>query len=193
MSQKPSIMVINIRGTNASGKSTIARQLLTDFTATKIFGVLGPKHPEAYTLSVPGVRQPVFILGPYPHRGNTGGCDRVQPYDLILLLLDKYSPRGHILFEGSLVSDNYGQIGEWLAARGRDAVVLFLDTPLDVCLERLRARTANAGVKHIAKRYEAIKRVRLKFLDMGKVRVVDTSPQRGYGDVLNLLTPNTPL
>jgi hypothetical protein len=186
-------MVINIRGTNASGKSTIARQLLTDFTATKIFGVLGPKHPEAYTLSVPGVRQPVFILGPYPHRGNTGGCDRIQPYDLILLLLDKYSPRGHVFFEGSLISDNYGRVGDWLQARGRDAVVLFLDTPLDVCLERLRARTAHAGVKHVAKRYEAIKRVRIKFLHTGKVSVVDASPERSYGEVLKLPTLNTQL
>lgn len=150
-----------------------------------IRGLLGAREPEAYRCTLPGVKRPLHILGPY--LGPIGGCDRIRPYANILTLLDKYAPRGHVMFEGVLISDNYGQIGEWLEKRGKQAVVAFLDTPLETCLERLNARTENPGNQHVGKKYQAIKKVRGWFLENGKVRVVDISSDTGADTLLKLL------
>ena len=170
-------MLINLRGTHGSGKSTAIRALMEKSNVRPIFGTtFGLRCPEGYKARLPEVEADVFVLGSYT--AQCGGCDRIQPYDLILVLLNKYEQRGHVLFEGSLVSDNFGRIGEWLEARGRNASVLFLDTPLDVCLSWLRQRTPGGGTRHVEKRFQAIRRVRQKFIDAGKVKVIDTSPER---------------
>jgi hypothetical protein len=179
-------VLINLRGTNASGKSTAIRALLEKSNVRPIFGTtFGLRCPEGYKARLPQVEADVFVLGPYTSK--CGGCDRIQPYDLIIDLLNKYEKRGDVLFEGSLISDNYGRIGEWLEARGRNANVLFLTTPLDVCLSWLRQRTPGGGTRHVEKRFQAIKRVRQKFIAGGKVRVIDTSPERAHDEMLKLL------
>lgn len=166
-------MIVNVRGTNGSGKSTLVRHFLT-YPNTRIIGLCGPRNPEAYEITVPNASRQLYLLGPY--WTPTGGCDAIQPYNKILDLLDKYAPKGHVLFEGSLVSDNYGVIGEWLTSHvDLGVVVFFLNTPLEECLTRLRGRTEGAGEKHVAKRFEAIKRVRTRFLAEGKVQVADIS------------------
>ena len=179
-------MIINLRGGNGAGKSTVIRALMEKSNVRPIFGTtFGLRCPEGYKVRLPQVETDVVVLGPYTSK--CGGCDRIQPYDLIIDLLNKYEKRGDVLFEGSLVSDNFGRIGEWLEARGPEVVVVFLDTSLDVCLSWLRQRTPGGGTRHVEKRFRAIKRVRQKFIDAGKVRVTDTSPERAHDEVIKLL------
>lgn len=154
-------------------------------------GLLGEKYHEAYRLNDLNLNQSLFVIGPYflaKFPLTIGGCDRIQPYDNILELLNKYEPKGHVLFEGSLVSDNYGKIGKWLSDRGRDSVVAFLDTPLKECLKRLRNRTEDAGEKNVTKRFEAIQKVRKKFIKENQVRVIDISSDDGANEIRKLLT-----
>lgn len=109
-------MIINIRGTNGSGKSTVVRQIMDRADrCLPIHGVLGLRRPEAYKLEFKD-RTPVYVLGPYDVP--TGGCDAVHPFSLILDLVHKYAPQGHVLFEGSLVSDHYGKMGALLESFG---------------------------------------------------------------------------
>jgi protein gp37 len=65
--------VINIRGTSGSGKSTLVRQWLNKYPSKPLFGVLGRCRPEAYACAVPGVKYPLYVLGPY--ETPCGGCD----------------------------------------------------------------------------------------------------------------------
>lgn len=134
---------------------------------------------------IPRAKKPLYVLGPY--LTNTGGCDVIQPYSLILDLLEKYSRIGHVLFEGSLVSDNYGTIGEWLEKQEDGALVIFLNTPLETCLKQLRERTDGAGEKHVAKRYQAIERVRLKMMAEGKMNVLHVHADGAVQAIQNVL------
>jgi hypothetical protein len=125
-------MLINLRGTSGSGKSTA------------VFGVLAQcphkpigRLPEAYALCA----QQAFIIGPYT--SSCRGCDRILPFALIPKLIAKYAEHGHVVFEGLLISTFYGAIGKLMETR--DSVVMFLDTPLDVCIARVKARRRAAG------------------------------------------------
>jgi hypothetical protein len=53
-------MLINLRGTSGSGKSTAVLGLLAQCPHKPIYGALG-RLPEAYALCA----RPVFIIGPY--------------------------------------------------------------------------------------------------------------------------------
>jgi len=170
-------MIVNVRGGSGSGKTHVVRELMNGGRPVSLYGVLGIKYPEAYRVSLPGVTQPLHIIGPYTT--NVGGCDRLS-YDKIIPLLEKYEKRGHVLFEGLLVSDNYGIIGEWLTKRGHNALIVFLDTSLAVCLERLRIRSGyDADLRKplttVAMRYETIKRAKAKFEKEAKVSLLEVS------------------
>jgi hypothetical protein len=129
-------MLINLRGTSGSGKSTAVLGLLAQCPHKPIYGALG-RLPEAYALCA---RQ-VFIIGPYT--SYCGGCDRILPFALIPKLIEKYAEQRHVVFEGLLISTCYGVIGQLMETR--ESVVMFLDTPLDVCIERVEARRRAAG------------------------------------------------
>src|ERR1700739_669664 len=100
--------LISIRGTNGSGKSTVVRNILDKFQKWPIYGYCGFKSPEAYGLVIPGIKPSTFILGSYERV--TGGVDNIQPYDLILEVLKKYIPEGHVIFEGLIVTSVYGRV-----------------------------------------------------------------------------------
>ncbi len=132
-------MIINIRGTHGSGKSTIVRALLDKYAHQP----LGEgKRPEGYKVAVPELNKPLYVVGPYVTA--CGGCDAVQPYALIWPRVLTYARRGHVVFEGALVSSSVGEIGRAMALR-KDCVVLFLDTPVEVCLERIQKRRLARG------------------------------------------------
>lgn len=136
-------MILNLRGTSGSGKSFVIKQWLADYCQRPLYGCFGTRAPEAYLTRAPGVVDPIYVLGPY--HSPCGGCDAVQPYSLILDLLSRYGERGHVLFEGLFVSSSYGSVCKTLEPWGQDAVLLFLNTPLEVCLEHVRQRRATRG------------------------------------------------
>ena len=103
-------MVINLRATNGAGKSTAIRALMEKSNVHPIFGTtFGLRCPEGYKARLPQVEADVFVLGPYT--AQCGGCDRIQPYDLIPRLIEKYAVQGHLIFEGALISTCWGAIG----------------------------------------------------------------------------------
>lgn len=137
-------MIINIRGTHGSGKSTAVRDLMQQYITAPIKAAPTDKRPIAYQLTGALDQVPVFIIGPYETA--CGGCDAIQPYDRIWPLVEKYAKKGHVVFEGALVSSSVGEIGRSMAARRKkDCVVCFLDTPVEVCLKRIEKRRKKKG------------------------------------------------
>ena len=153
-------MLINLRGTSGSGKSNAVLGVLAQCPHKPIYGALG-RLPEAYALCA----GQAFIIGPYTTE--RGGCDRVLPFTLVPQLIQKYAQQGHVVFEGLLISTCYGVIGRLLEEH--DSRLLFLDTPLDVCIARVEARRRAAGnfrpfnPKLLIEKYNTIIRLRDKF------------------------------
>ena len=167
------------------------RSLLAEGKGKPIYGVLGPRNPEAYVLKFKGVGKLVYVLGPYVTA--TGGVDNLQPYDLNLTLLEKYGPKGHVLFEGVIVSSSYGRVGRLMEGYGQEAVMAFLDTPLEVCIENVKKRRAaradgrEFNPQNLTSKYNEIVRSKAKMLAEGKVRVVDVNMKDGPKQILALL------
>lgn len=141
--------IINLRGTSGAGKSTVVHTLLALFPHEVVerFGARGDR-PLVYKLTLPNGRKPLFIIGPY--RTQCGGCDAITGYqDVLPPLLDRYAAKGNVLFEGLLISGGYGSVGQALGSlrdKGHRVVFALLDTPLEVCLDRIAARRAQRGV-----------------------------------------------
>jgi hypothetical protein len=68
-------MIVNIRGTNGSGKTTIVKDFLK-YPSRAIFGLLGAKYPEAYQLTFGKGKKPLYVIGPY--HSQTGGIDALS-------------------------------------------------------------------------------------------------------------------
>ena len=153
-------MLINLRGTSGAGKTTIVRRIIkSSDTATPIYGALGMRQPEAIKLH--HSPRPLYALGPYPAAGADSVIGRLGVQGVIDLL-EKYSSRGDVIFEGLIISSMFGTIGEWL----RDhppVVVAVLDVTLEDCLAGLRERQGDR--QKAAKTQEAHYRNTLKVAD----------------------------
>lgn len=158
-------MIVNIRGTNGSGKSTIVKTFLQRKPHTEIFGALGPRRPEAYKVRLPG--KWLYAIGPY--HSATGGVDALGLGAAELVaLLEKYRKLGHVIFEGVVISTYFGAVGEWLLKHKDEVRVVFLGTPLDVCLNSISSRdSAKRGTKNVATKIRAIDRVRARMVADG--------------------------
>ena len=189
-------VLINLRATNGAGKTTVVREI---FRASEIcrplYGAaLGPRWPEAYQLKFRQSNTETFVLGPY--NLPTGGCDRIQPYTLIVPLIEKYAERGHVVFEGVLIAGCWGKVGGLLERWKHHAVVVFLDTALDVCIERVRARRLERGdgrsfnPKRLIAKHRTIARLKQKIESAGLVPTLSVSSERAATVVINLLESN---
>lgn len=184
-------MLISIRGTNGSGKSTLAKRLIAENPSSLHYGVLGPRRPEAHRLNIRDVAKPVYVLGPY--HVASGGCDQIQPCDLILELLEKYAAKGHVVFEGVIVSSSYGRVGRLMERWGQQAVMAFLTTSLEQCISNVKKRRGaraddrEFNPKNLTSKYNQILGSRAKMREAGLVRVVELEPSTAYQQVLDLL------
>lgn len=184
-------MILNLRGTHGSGKSTAVMSLIKKFGSTRLSPIPATsKRPEAYALIVSGLKRPVFVIGPYTSQ--CGGCDAIQPYARIWPLVVEYAKRGHVVFEGALVSCSLGSIGEAMVKRKKDCVVAYLDTPLEVCVERIVARRAKKGndkplnSKNTELKFKSIGNTRPRFEAAG-VRCVTINYKKAAAQLLALL------
>lgn len=199
-------MIISIRGANGSGKSTIVRKLLKQGLVHPLYGMLGPKMPEALRLTLPGVKVPAYVLGPYPLEGDFGGCDLIssivnRSYDYSLIpqatrdsvegLIARYADQGHVLFEGVIVSYMYGAVGVLMEKWGKDSVFVFLDTSLEECIKRVEGRREGVRdarlVTNVTRKYEFGERLRKRLEREDKVTVMSVSADTAPIQVLNLL------
>jgi hypothetical protein len=185
-------VIINIRGTHGAGKSTAVRAVMARGEVEPIYGVLGPRLPEAYELELPRVEVPIFAIGPYT--SPCGGCDRISSNEIIMTLIRKYAEHGHALFEGALISSTYGAVGALLERWGKDSVFVFLSTPLEECLRRVEARRGRERderlIRNVTLKYDASWRVHRKIVSEGKMRAIITSTEEAHRIVLAAFAGN---
>jgi hypothetical protein len=182
-------MLINVRGTSGSGKSTVVRKLLGQFGCHPIYDLLGSDRPEAYRLIGAPFKSRVYVLGPYAAR--CGGCDALSTIDLLIELLRAYSVKGDVIFEGLIISSMYGSIGEFLESYGKDAVIAFLTTSRERCYQQLCKRQAEGrarGNKSFHWHYDGTQRVKERMLKDDRVRVEDLDPDHAVTQLADWLT-----
>jgi thymidylate kinase len=155
-------VIINIRGTNGSGKTTLARALISpDPKPVDLVWYDDPtKRDPARRSSVEGWGHPGGFLAVGSYRQGCGGMDTVPSFDLqqraVLRAATDFPfqlmPPKHVICEGVLAST---VAGSWLEFFQRmenvdglkrpACLVAYLDTPLELCLERIRGRQEAAG------------------------------------------------
>jgi hypothetical protein len=135
-------MILKLHGTSGSGKSAVARGLMSRSVVSVMPLGTGNK-PEAYMVKLPNVGTNLYILGPYV--SPCGGLDCISDAKEHIKLLDYYSEHGHVFYEGLLGSEYYGKIGQFSEKYGDEHIFAFLDTPIEVCIERIKARRLEAG------------------------------------------------
>lgn len=143
----------NLRGTNGSGKTFVARQLIVECQAKPLeysdkgkirsyMGLLYTQEPDGC------YEHPIIILGSYETQ--CGGCDTIPSVSIVADMLRSYYRSsklayGLIFYEGLMISHMIGTVGAAAKEWGHDHVMGFLDTPLEVCVSRVRSRREERG------------------------------------------------
>lgn len=182
-------MIIQIRGTSGSGKSTAMRAVMDRIGGPwKPVKVDGRKRPLYYQLAKASPR--ILILGHY--ESACGGCDTIgsaaKVYDLTRELTRLTRPPFVILQEGLLLSEDV----KW-TLQMPDVHTLFLTTPLDRCLSQIKGRRAEAGndkpldESNTTHRVKVIERARRRLVEAGTVAVRRCSPEQAPRLVCSLV------
>lgn len=185
--------VINIRGTNGSGKSVIIMRLIKRYCIKRLRQVNGDVW--AYVLRIPDVTGKVYILGRY--ETPTGGCDMIKTQDDVSRGVYILAHRGHVLFEGLLVS---GISGRWItlcrATPSHKFIFGILDTPVKKCIKRAEKRRAARGdtrpldPKNLLLKYRGVESSR-KLLKSNGMDVRDINHKKALITILKWLKEGT--
>lgn len=150
-------MIVKLAGTSGSGKSTFAREFMKLWHFSPVlWSPDKPKVKEYVALVAHGEPlahrfDKVVVLGDYrsPCGGMDGVSDKQQRYDMVAAYAVKKHVRTLVLCEGLIFGGIYG-ITEGLGVLSQSGpvtwVYAFMDTPLEVCLERCRQRRLARGV-----------------------------------------------
>jgi predicted ABC-type ATPase len=171
--------IINVRGCNGSGKTyTVTGLLPTDRQLDHRWGI------DTYT--VQSQHWTATLLGRYETA--CGGMDTVKTQiaarSAVEHAADISCPNHSVVFEGVLISTIYGPweaLTRRLEEQGHEVIWAFMDTPLDVCLQRIYERNGGKAIKEdlVAAKHRTISNVRRKAEQAG-ITVVDidhTSPR----------------
>lgn len=206
-------LVFNIRGTNGAGKTTLARRFLPsnldggkDGWPVELNSYPSPtkkdpdrtKRVEGYMRHLDYNLDDVVVVGPY--RTATGGLDNVPSFHIqqqaIAYAIDNLAA-DFVIAEGVLASTVYGSWGEFATmlkyGHNRNPFAFcYLQTPLDVCFERIKMRQEKSGkVKEIkrelvADKFKAIQSTRLKALAEGQL-VYDLPFDGEYEAIIDIM------
>lgn len=171
-------MIIKLMGNSGSGKTTAVRQLMD--LAQDITPQRDGHKVTRYRLDFEG-GPCTYVLGSYEN--TCGGLDTIRTADEVIDLVRRYAPLGNIVMEGLLSSTYIGKLGEFLmnnVGKVGERLIsyhtnwLFLDTPLEECISRVKARRLLAGdfrpfnEENTRNRAKPIAAARIKLLNMGE-------------------------
>lgn len=146
-------MIVNIRGSSCSGKSTNMYQLLQMYPSAQVWERTGwnKKKHRCVGHLLPGG---LFLVGPYIPPSKTGGMDMLMPgkTELVTLWLERNCVRyPFVIFESmmaSLAIGRYHDLRLRLDAQlgvQNSVVFLFMDTPMETCRQRIYDRNGGLG------------------------------------------------
>lgn len=202
-------MIINIRGTNGSGKTALARKLIGPYPAPiELVQYDAPTKKEPYRqrwVEGWGTTGPGSFLAIGSYKQGCGGMDTIPSFELqqkavkaaALWEIEGWPITAekpeHIVCEGVLASTVAGSWLECFRDLRSLVIIAYLDTPLKVCLERITARQIAAKgdareikVDLVADKIRAINATRAKFNAAG-IRTITLRYDRAQEDLMEAL------
>ena len=171
-------MIIQLRGANGSGKSTIVRNFMKLLgTGVKAHMVEGRRQPLYYKFKEENCK--VAIIGHY--NIDCGGADTISGNEMTFnLQMDLHALGYNVLAEGIMLSEDV----KW-ASQLPNLKVLFLNTDLETCLKRVIKRREESGREHkeafdptrTIRRFNDFIRIRRRLKD-AKIDIVECGPER---------------
>lgn len=167
------LKIVNIRGTNASGKSTIPMQMFANDNTTY---VLTRKDDKGKDKDVAMVFPKYGYVAIGSYFGKTGGLDRIRTTQEQKDIIDLVSKLPYnIVFEGILASTVFSTWRDVLLKHQneeevkRKAYVINLLPPFEVVKERLLKRNGGKEVKweQVESKYRTVKKNATKFAESG--------------------------
>ena len=173
-------MVIQIKGSNASGKTTIVKQLIELSNNVRY---LRWNNGKVYATVMDDLKW--VAVGLYDDKP-MGGCDRLSTVDTvkraIVDIIDDY-PHYVVVFEGMMISTIkstfYNYLSELSESDNICPVFVILRTDIDSCVGRLKARRTHKGtvkqstIDNMAYKCKTIERHALTY-DQDRVAWMDT-------------------
>lgn len=192
-------MIVNLRGCSGSGKSHVGFRLLQEFGPGVDFrrSAFRRKKP---TLLGHELAQGIFLAGRYvigksprlEGAGYTGGLDGFYPMDELQALVEEFcSQHQSVFFESLLISGTFQRWDDFAKKFPGRVAFVYLDTPLDLCIQRVLARNGGRPIKeHLIDRHRhQTLRTAEKFIRSGET-VSYVSTEGAYDEVKKwLLTP----
>lgn len=132
----------NLRGTNGTGKTFVAREILKR-SGAQVHQRTERGKPLCYMGELFG--KPIVIFGSYETA--CGGCDTIPSVHIVAQMLQDFMPEPDLLvfYEGLMISHMIGTVGAVAKEFNDDHYMGFLDTPLETCISRVVARRVAAG------------------------------------------------
>lgn len=151
-------ILVNVRGCNGSGKTTVLRSFVRPDARVVPFDV--PDH-KPVPVTVGNVEERAFALvGDYT-KGGCAGLDRVKTQAAAKYIIERATQVADVvLFEGVLVSTVFEPWLQWSRQQG-GMTWAFMNTPLDECLKRIYARNGGKEIREalVKNKYYGIQRV----------------------------------
>lgn len=176
-------MIVNIRGCNGSGKSTIPMSMMEldpDFEVVKL-GVSKTGKPCSPAITI-FHKLGWIALGTYFNK--TGGMDTYKTNADTVLALNyaiKNYPEYDIVMEGviaSTIKSTYAELFQELEENGQEVLIMAFLPPLKVCLERIQKRNGGKPIKEelVASKWRSVYNGVKYFKEVGLTcSMVDTS------------------
>lgn len=145
-------MIITIRGTSGSGKSTIVRRVMDLYAIRQPIVTLPRKKVIAYWLKWKAehsdTNRYLTVLGSY--ETPCGGCDTLSFHGM-RDMIDEMARTAHgngrdVLFEGLILGGERTRMIQ-MAKDGLPLVIVHLTTPEGECLDRVAQRRKDRGVE----------------------------------------------
>lgn len=137
--------IINIRGTNGSGKSTVVRRVMQHYSAVEPHHIEGRRRPIGYECRPPNETSNLLWV-PGHYEIACGGCDTIptvaQAYEQVAISLKN---DWDVLFEGIMSQDNQQYMLDWHAEGKYKILVIGLTTTIDDCIAGINARREARG------------------------------------------------
>lgn len=176
-------MIVNIRGCNGSGKSTIPMSMMEldpEFEVVML-GVSKTGKPSSPALTI-FHKLGWIALGTYFNK--TGGMDTYKNNaDTLMALMYalEHYPEYDIVMEGviaSTIKSTYAELFKKLESEGHQVLIMSFLPPLSVCLERIQKRNGGKPIKEelVASKWRSVNNSVEYFRDFGLTCLrIDTS------------------